>query len=321
MKNLRMLVLAALVLLGMAACKKGGGTVHRSGSGPAAKIGEWVIYDFTLKKDGKELFSTAQSGQSAKDIISDPSKIKDPMYKFVMSSILSMKKGDSTTFVMKLDTFKIKPQGLDSAKNAEFTISLKDVMSEEKFMAGLSPQEQQGYKAQKLQMKLQEIYESSKEKIKASQGVYDAAKPVFIARAKGVADSMALLSQNIASGTLPNIQTTASGIKYAVVKEGTGNVIGGGRFAFVNYFGCLKNGKKFDQSFERGSPLVFPVGIGQVIPGWDEGVALMKENSIAIFLIPANLAYGPEEKKDEKGAVTIPANSDLVFYVELLKAY
>jgi FKBP-type peptidyl-prolyl cis-trans isomerase FkpA len=291
-----MLVLAALVLLGMAACKKGGGTVHRSGSGPAAKIGEWVIYDFTLKKDGKELFSTAQSGQSAKDIISDPSKIKDPMYKFVMSSILSMKKGDSTTFVMKLDTFKIKPQGLDSAKNAEFTISLKDVMSEEKFMAGLSPQEQQGYKAQKLQMKLQEIYESSKEKIKASQGVYDAAKPVFIARAKG-------------------------GIKYAVVKEGTGNVIGGGRFAFVNYFGCLKNGKKFDQSFERGSPLVFPVGIGQVIPGWDEGVALMKENSIAIFLIPANLAYGPEEKKDEKGAVTIPANSDLVFYVELLKAY
>jgi FKBP-type peptidyl-prolyl cis-trans isomerase FkpA len=314
MKNLRMLVLAALVLLGMAACKKGGGTVHRSGSGPAAKLGDIVVYDFVLKKDGKELFSTAQSGQSAKDIISDPTKIKDPMYKFVMSSLISMKKGDSTTFVMNLDTFKIKPQGLDSAKKAEFTFSLKDVMSETQFMATLQPQEQEAYKSQKKQMALQERAEGLKDQIKAVQTNFENARTVFMGRAKAVADSMTMLSKSMAAGTMANVQTTASGLKYVIIKDGQGAPIGESKFAFVNYYGCLKDGKKFDESFERGSPFIFPVGVGQVIPGWDEGVALMKEGSTAVFLVPSKLGYG------ERVAGTIPANSDLVFYVELLKA-
>jgi FKBP-type peptidyl-prolyl cis-trans isomerase FkpA len=314
MKNLRMLVLAALVLLGMAACKKGGGTVHRSGSGPAAKLGDIVVYDFVLKKDGKELFSTAQSGQSAKDIISDPTKIKDPMYKFVMTSLTSMKKGDSTTFVMNLDTFKIKPQGLDSAKKAEFTFSLKDVMSEAQFMATLKPEEQEAYKSQKKQMALQERAEGLKDQIKAVQTGFENSRTVFMGRAKAVADSMTMLSKSMSAGTMANVQTTASGLKYVIIKDGQGAAIGESKFAFVNYYGCLKDGKKFDESFERGSPFIFPVGVGQVIPGWDEGVALMKEGSTAVFLVPSKLGYG------ERVAGTIPANSDLVFYVELLKA-
>jgi FKBP-type peptidyl-prolyl cis-trans isomerase FkpA len=314
MKNLRMLVLAALVLMGMAACKKGGGTVHRSGSGPAAKLGDIVVYDFVLKKDGKELFSTAQSGQSAKDLISDPAKIKDPMYKFVMTSLMSMKKGDSTTFIMNLDTFKIKPQGLDSAKKAEFTFSLKDVMSETQFMSTLKPEEQEAYKSQKKQMALQERAEGMKDQIKAAQTNYENSKTVFMGRAKAVADSMTMLSKSMATGTMANVQTTASGLKYVIIKDGIGAPIGESKFAFVNYYGCLKDGKKFDESFERGSPFIFPVGVGQVIPGWDEGVALMKEGSTAVFLVPSKLGYG------ERVAGTIPANSDLVFYVELLKA-
>jgi FKBP-type peptidyl-prolyl cis-trans isomerase FkpA len=314
MKNLRMLVLAALVLFGMAACKKGGGTVHRSGSGPVAKIGDIAVFDFVLKKDGKELFSTAQQGQSAKSPIDDPKKIKDPIYHFLLASLLTMKKGDSTTFTMKLDTFKIKPQGLDSAKNAEFVISLKDLMTETQFIATLNPQEKEGYMAQKKQMVVQERAEGMKDQIKAAQAAYEAAKPVFMGRAKAVADSMNVLSKSLAAGTMANVQTTASGLKYVILKEGKGAPIGNEKFAFVNYYGCLKDGKKFDESFERGSPLIFPVGVGQVIPGWDEGVALMKEGSTVAFLIPSNLAYGAQDKG------TIPPNSDLVFYVELLKA-
>jgi FKBP-type peptidyl-prolyl cis-trans isomerase FkpA len=314
MKNLRMLVLAALVLLGMAACKKGSGTVHRSGSGPVAKIGDMAIFDFVLKKNGKELFSTAQSGQSIKSPIDDPKKIKDPVYHFLLTSLLTMKKGDSTTFTMNLDTFKIKPQGLDSAKNAEFIISLKDVMSEEQFLATLNPQEKEGFLAQKKQMALQERAEGLKDQIKAVQTNYENARTVFMGRAKAVADSMTMLSKSMAAGTMANVQTTASGLKYVIIKDGTGAPIGDSKFAFVNYYGCLKDGKKFDESFERGSPFIFPVGVGQVIPGWDEGVALMKEGSTAVFLVPSKLGYG------ERVAGTIPANSDLVFYVELLKA-
>lgn len=314
MKNLRILVLAALVLLGMAACKKSSGTVHRSGSGPVAKIGDIAVFDFVLKKDGKELFSTAQSGQSAKSPIDDPKKIKDPIYHFLLTSLLTMKKGDSTTFTMKLDTFKIKPQGLDSAKNAEFVISLKDVMSEQQFLATLNPQEKEGYLAQKKQMVVQERAEGMKDQIKAAQTAFENSKTVFMGRAKTVADSMTTLSKSFAAGTLPNVQTTATGLKYVILREGKGAPIGENKFAFVNYYGSLKDGKKFDESYERGSPLIFPVGVGQVIPGWDEGVALMKEGSTAVFLVPAKLGYG------ERVAGTIPANSDLVFYVELLKA-
>jgi FKBP-type peptidyl-prolyl cis-trans isomerase FkpA len=302
------------LLLGMAACKKGGGKVHRSGSGPAAKIGDMAIFDFILKKNGKELFSTAQSGQSIKSPIDDPQKIKDPIYHFLLSSLLTMKKGDSTTFTMQLDTFKIKPQGLDSAKNAEFIISLKDVMSETQFLATLSPQEKEGFLAQKKQMALQERAEGLKDQIKATQTNFENSRTIFMGRAKAVADSMTMLSKSMASGTMANVQTTASGLKYVIIKDGQGAPIGESKFAFVNYYGCLKDGKKFDESFERGSPFIFPVGVGQVIPGWDEGVALMKEGSTAVFLVPAKLGYG------ERVAGTIPANSDLVFYVELLKA-
>ena len=121
MKNLRILVLAALVLLGMAACKKsGGGTVHRSGSGPVAKIGDIAVFDFVLKKDGKELYSTAQTGQSAKSPIDDPKKIKDPIYNFLLTSLLTMKKGDSTTFTMKLDTFN-SVHGQDISRFKDFS--------------------------------------------------------------------------------------------------------------------------------------------------------------------------------------------------------
>ena len=79
----------------------------------------------------------------------------------------------------------------------------------------------------------------------------------------------------------------------------------------VNYYGALTDGTVFDNSFERGAPLVFPVGVGQVISGWDEGLMLLNEGSKATFFIPANLGYG------ENATGSIPANSELIFYVEL----
>jgi FKBP-type peptidyl-prolyl cis-trans isomerase len=82
----------------------------------------------------------------------------------------------------------------------------------------------------------------------------------------------------------------------------------------VQYIGMLKDGTIFDQSFPRGQPISFPLGAGAVIDGWDEGLALLNVGAKATFFIPATLGYGPVEQGP------IPANSDLIFYVELESA-
>jgi FKBP-type peptidyl-prolyl cis-trans isomerase len=108
-----------------------------------------------------------------------------------------------------------------------------------------------------------------------------------------------------------NATTTASGLKYIVLQEGTGAQPTATSNVKVHYTGMLLDGKVFDSSVQRGEPISF--GLNQVIKGWTEGVQLMKEGAKYKFLIPSNLAYG------ERGAGgVIPPNADLIFEVELL---
>ncbi len=107
---------------------------------------------------------------------------------------------------------------------------------------------------------------------------------------------------------------TASGLEYVVVHSGKGTQATAGKMATVHYTGYLLDGKKFDSSVERGDPFVFPLGQGQVIQGWDEGVALMKEGDKFRFFVPYQLGYG------EQGyPPVIPQKATLVFDVELIK--
>ena len=105
--------------------------------------------------------------------------------------------------------------------------------------------------------------------------------------------------------------TTASGLKYKVIKEGTGRKPSATDIVKVNYEGKLLDGTVFDSSYKRGEPIEFP--LNRVIQGWTEGLQLMKEGSIYELYIPYNLAYGPD------GAGPIPPKADLIFKVELLE--
>ena len=107
-------------------------------------------------------------------------------------------------------------------------------------------------------------------------------------------------------------KTTASGLKYITVTEGTGKSPAATDNVTVHYTGKFLDGKIFDSSVQRGQPANF--GLNQVIPGWTEGLQLMKEGGKATFFIPYNLAYG---EQGYPGA--IPPKSDLVFEVELIK--
>jgi peptidylprolyl isomerase len=94
---------------------------------------------------------------------------------------------------------------------------------------------------------------------------------------------------------------------------GTGATAVSGSLVTVHYVGTLTNGTKFDSSLDRGQPFQFRLGAGQVIKGWDQGVAGMKVGGKRLLLIPSDLAYGAQQ------VGPIPANSALIFEVELLK--
>ena len=110
------------------------------------------------------------------------------------------------------------------------------------------------------------------------------------------------------------MQQTPSGLYYKITKQGEGKRAEKGNVVAVHYSGKLVSGQEFDNSFRRGQPIEFPVGIGQVIRGWDEGILLLKEGDAATFLIPPDLGYGARGA----GGV-IPPNAWLIFDVELVK--
>ncbi len=106
---------------------------------------------------------------------------------------------------------------------------------------------------------------------------------------------------------------TASGLYYVQTQPGTGAKAEKGKTVSVHYTGKLLNGTKFDSSVDRGQPFEFGLGAGQVIQGWDEGIALMSVGEKGTLLIPSTMGYGA------RGAGgSIPPNSVLIFDVELL---
>jgi FKBP-type peptidyl-prolyl cis-trans isomerase len=106
---------------------------------------------------------------------------------------------------------------------------------------------------------------------------------------------------------------TASGLKIIEIKVGTGDEAQKGQTVSVHYTGWLADGTKFDSSLDRGQPLSFVLGAGQMIPGFDEGVAGMKVGGERRLILPPGLAYGAQGRPPK-----IPANSELTFDVQLV---
>jgi len=108
-------------------------------------------------------------------------------------------------------------------------------------------------------------------------------------------------------------QKTESGLRYQFIQKGSGKQAEAGKTVSVHYEGSLENGKVFDSSYPRKKPIEFRLGQGQVIEGWDEGIALLQVGDKARFVIPSDLGYGPAGA----GGV-IPPNAILIFDVELM---
>ena len=211
----------------------------------------------------------------------------------INEGLAMMHKGDSASFIVNIDsTFKYLfgqptlPAEFKSSDVMRFELKVKDFYPEKVY-------------AQKF---ADEVKARNDERIANLQNDY----PEETAKAaKALADYLA--KNNIVA------EPTASGLYYVVTEEGNGEKPEVGKPVTMHYTGKLLDGTVFDSSVERGDPFQFVLGVGQVIPGWDEGIALMSKGEKGVLYIPYYLAYG-----DRAAGDVIKPYSNLKFEVELV---
>jgi FKBP-type peptidyl-prolyl cis-trans isomerase FkpA len=200
----------------------------------------------------------------------------------------TLHEGDSLLFFFPLDSFERKPPGFEKfTEPLVYHVGIVNVMNETEFKAYSDSINQ-------IQEKVREVVRARMPEVEAK------AKATWEAYKKGELKDQ--------------ITTTPSGLGYIIHDPGVeGTKPAKGAQVSVNYYGMLAaDGKMVDSSFKTGQPYQFPVGMAQVMPGWDEGIMLLNKGAKATLFIPAALGYGAAGSPP-----VIPGNADLVFYVEL----
>lgn len=223
-----------------------------------------------------------------------------PMYE----AFETLNVGDSGVFDISVAEFyknsmkgAVIPDSLDSASNMTFYVKIVSMMTVEEF------QEFRKQEYEKAQAKAQE-----QKRAMMAERLAKLLEETVEARQKDGEDIDKFLTENNITAT-----TTESGMRYNLTQAGDGEFAKPGDRVTVHYHGTFMDGTKFDSSYDRDQPFIFVLGQGDVIPGWDEGIALLNKGAKATFYIPSSLAYG------ERGRGGIPANSILFFDVELLE--
>ncbi|MFT6485092.1 MAG: FKBP-type peptidyl-prolyl cis-trans isomerase FkpA [Neolewinella sp.] len=300
MRSLLFLLLASAMFY---ACDKGGSSAMQTtelgnryqlftadGSGEKVVPGDFVYFHAAMRTEGDStLFSTRTGGGDlpviqAAEITATLDEIGP-----VEDVVRNMRIGDSAVVRVNIETFPTKPPGMENDSVVLYDVVITEIVSEVDFTAR------------------QEVKQAGAEE---KANVIRALEPERLAYAAKVVT-------DYRDGKLDaDIKATESGLKYVIHKEGNGPQAEAGQGVIVQYIGQLAaDGSVFDQSFGRGEGIPFQLGTGRVIRGWDEGIALLKEGAKATFFIPSELGYGADGTPDG----SIPADAELVFYVELEK--
>lgn len=239
-----------------------------------AKIGDIITFHLVLKTG---------ADSTLRDTYKEGTPVKMPLqaspYKGSFEEGLAMlATGDSAKFFVSADTLFAKlmqpmPPMIQKGSELNFTVKLLSVLTAEEFQ---KEQAQAGMKQKDIDQKVIQDY---------------------------------LTKNNLTA----KAQKTESGLYYIQDTEGAGATPTAGDNIKVHYTGKLLDGTVFDSSKKTGNPIDFQIGVGMVIPGWEEGLMMMKKGGKRTLIIPSGLAYGPN---GQPGA--IPANSVLLFDVELL---
>ncbi len=243
-----------------------------------ASTGDILSMDLIYRTEDSVLFDNQKFGNPVRIQLKEPDFKGDFLEGLAMMSV-----GDSATFIVSADSFFLKtahmkalPEFIDSGSVLYFDVKLNKITTKEEFEM-----------EKKLEMEKQQ---AMMEKNKTEEPMK--------------------LEKYIADNKI-TVKPTESGLYYIEIKKGTGTKAESGKKVKVHYTGTLLDGTKFDSSLDRGQPFEFQLGAGQVIKGWDEGIAMMKIGGKTKLIIPSDLAYGT-------GRGPIPPYATLIFDVELL---
>jgi FKBP-type peptidyl-prolyl cis-trans isomerase len=218
----------------------------------------------------------------------------EPLYPGDVFEGLSMvHKGDSVSFIVNIDsTFRTffgqptLPQQFLPTDVMRFDFRVNDIYPESDYAKRMAVKNQKATAERVAKM----IADHPEESAQAAQALTE-----YLAKKK------------------IDVEPTESGLYYVMTQAGNGEKPEAGQLVHVHYRGTLLDGTQFDSSFDRNEPLQFPLGVGQVIPGWDEGIALMSKGEKGVLYIPYYLAYG-----DRNAGDVIKPYSNLIFEVELV---
>lgn len=249
---------------------------HNKAAATPAKPGDMIRMNAITTIGDSVLMNTQRDfGGPRELLLPEKAQIEGQKIPAILEAAYLLGKGDSATVYQAIDSTMraFLPPNLQSAKEIRFDLVVVDVITAEQKAAAAAES--------------QAKFASLEPKIKAT-----------------VADFVA--------GKLKDkLTTTASGLKIFVVEKGSGAPVKAGENLLTHYYGILHDGTMFDNSFQRGEPLGFQAGAGQMIAGYDEGVQQINHGGKAYFFLPYKLAYG------EEGTGPIPPKADLVFYVEV----
>jgi FKBP-type peptidyl-prolyl cis-trans isomerase len=269
---------------------------HTAKQGSKMVIGELALLNVWLYQDSMLIGCTVQEGGPV-TLPLMPVSEADQFQRPILEGMALMSVGDSISLFWDVDSIvaELDPE-LKNAKFIRYDMVLLDIID--------------SVKAAQLEAEAMR----EEQAMLAAMNAIKEAGPSFIARVKPVADSMAMIVPMLMAGTAPGMKTTDSGIKYVIVRPTTGKIAGGNAVGVVHYYGTLTDGlTRFDDSFSRGEPFPLQIGVGMVIPGWDELLkGVLPEGCSAIAIIPSALAYG--QNPDPDGP--IKPGDDLAFFIE-----
>ncbi|NJB85214.1 FKBP-type peptidyl-prolyl cis-trans isomerase FkpA [Lewinella marina] len=264
--------------------------VTSNDDGQLANPGDYIYFHAQLKTEGDSVVIDTREGGGDQPVIQALSdSIVNENTGPVEDIVRKLRVGERVIIRTNIGEYppQAKPQGMENDSILLYDIEVTEVVNQEEFNA-----RQEALRAEAM-AKAEEVRAREPEVMEFTDQVY----------------------QDYKAGKLDDqLQTTENGLKYIIHEEGDGAEAEAGRGVVVQYIGRLtSNGEVFDQSFERGQGIPFPLGTARVIPGWDEGIDLLQEGDRATLIIPAEMGYGAQGTPDG----SIPPNSELMFYVEL----
>jgi FKBP-type peptidyl-prolyl cis-trans isomerase len=290
MRNVLILSVLTLFTVIQIACQNGKEVVtpggnrvinHTNLEGPKVAYGTTVLISVNTWVNDSLVQSTSRDAGGPREVVLPDSSMMKGKVPAVFEALLLMTKGDSATVIQPLDSIMKKgiPASFGEVKEIRYEVKLVDVLTPE----ALQQREQEENKM------------------------------VEAVRVQGmiVAETVKQMLAEYKGKKLAGLKKAASGLEYVIIDQGSGPAIKDGDMIPTSYYGVRKaDGVMFDNSYDRGGPASF--GVGQLIPGFNEGMKLLNRGGKAVLFIPSNLGYG------EQGAsAEIPPNTDLVFYIEM----